>query len=498
MTRLFVLAIAAAGCAELIGVEDVVLRPGSGGATSSSATGIGGADLCQDGEQNGNESDTDCGGGQCPPCQPGDHCNEPADCESGVCTGEVCSEPACNDVVKNGDETDIDCGGPCPDCGLGRDCETDDDCVSQQCDRNVCVPDPIGVWEDTGILFPVAQAFGVFFDPAQNRVVAIGPDANPSQMFEWDGSDWLPLGVMSTPSARYETATAVDRAGGRFFVVGGATSSGVLNDLQIWNGTAWTAAGGPQPSVRHGLAFDSQRGRLVFFGGGPSSGPTQWRDDTWEWDGSEWEQVASSGPLARGASPLAYDEARGVTVMVQGWTLNDMPEDSTWEWNGSVWVEHAVPGPPPQRFDHAMMYDPDRARTVLVSGLLNGMNGAKDTWEWDGESWVETVAPPDGPDDTNGEMAYDSVRKRAVYVFGANSPQTWEYYTLATACQSDSDCGSGECAEQLCCASVCDAPCEQCNSDGSPGNCTAVIDAEDPGACDGNMHCDSAGSCVPD
>ncbi len=74
----------------------------SGGAFGSTETmnfcvGGGSEPTCTDGVQNGNETDIDCGGPDCPAC------------------------PTCNDGVQNGNETGVDCGGPdCAPCGGGN------------------------------------------------------------------------------------------------------------------------------------------------------------------------------------------------------------------------------------------------------------------------------------------------------------------------------------------------------------------------------------------
>ncbi len=51
------------------------------------------APSCSDGEQNGNETDIDCGGG-CEPCELTKQCAAGTDCRSGVCEGNVCVECA--------------------------------------------------------------------------------------------------------------------------------------------------------------------------------------------------------------------------------------------------------------------------------------------------------------------------------------------------------------------------------------------------------------------
>jgi hypothetical protein len=47
----------------------------------------------------------------------------------------------CTDVVKNGDETDVDCGGgTCPACDLGKSCNVSADCATTQCLAGVLDP----------------------------------------------------------------------------------------------------------------------------------------------------------------------------------------------------------------------------------------------------------------------------------------------------------------------------------------------------------------------
>ncbi len=93
---------------------------------------------CDDGVQNGSETDTDCGG-DCPQCLDNRSCEEHSDCISLVCQGDVCQPPRCNDFTKNGDETDVDCGGPaCGPCGDNLECSDDDDCQSAVCLNGRC------------------------------------------------------------------------------------------------------------------------------------------------------------------------------------------------------------------------------------------------------------------------------------------------------------------------------------------------------------------------
>jgi len=89
---------------------------------SGSGTCIGGGTgTCNDGIQNQDESDVDCGGICGANCTQGEMCGDGGDCASGYCenpgSGLVCS--GCSDGRQNQNETGVDCGGVCPACGGG-------------------------------------------------------------------------------------------------------------------------------------------------------------------------------------------------------------------------------------------------------------------------------------------------------------------------------------------------------------------------------------------
>jgi len=75
---------------------------------------------------------------------------------------------------------------------------------------------------------------------------------------------------------------------------------------------------------------------------------------------------------------MAYDQARGVTVLFGGYYYDSsiwcdwepcnthQYYSDTWEWDGSQWTERPVTGPPP-RFGHAMAYDSTRQVIVLFA-----------------------------------------------------------------------------------------------------------------------------------
>ncbi len=90
---------------------------------------------CTNNQQDGDESDLNCGGGICGGCDEGENCFVDSDCDSNYCnSSDKCEKPECNDGVENGRESDVDCGGNCNNkCEVGDDCNDDDDCETDNC-----------------------------------------------------------------------------------------------------------------------------------------------------------------------------------------------------------------------------------------------------------------------------------------------------------------------------------------------------------------------------
>jgi len=91
------------------------------------------APSCTDMIRNGDETDVDCGGSCTTTCAFGKKCAADADCANSVtCSGSICT--TCTNSVLDGDETDVDCGGSCPKCAEGKACKVRTDCATYNCD----------------------------------------------------------------------------------------------------------------------------------------------------------------------------------------------------------------------------------------------------------------------------------------------------------------------------------------------------------------------------
>ncbi len=104
---------------------------------------------CDDAAQNGNETDVDCGGSSCGPCDDGQACLIDQDCAADLCDPLwlICLPFTCRDGVQNDDETDVDCGGlTCAGCYIGEGCLVNSDCSTNKCnpDTGACYGNACG------------------------------------------------------------------------------------------------------------------------------------------------------------------------------------------------------------------------------------------------------------------------------------------------------------------------------------------------------------------
>jgi len=104
-----------------------------------------------------------------------------------------------------------------------------------------------------------------------------------------------------------------------------------------------------------------------------------------------WVQrgASYSGPAARNEHTMAYDAARGRTILFGGQGASG-PLAATWEWDGMIWTQRFAGTSPAARVGHAVAYDSTRGRVVLFGGF--GSNTTMgDTWEWDGTACVTST-----------------------------------------------------------------------------------------------------------
>lgn len=278
------------------------------------------------------------------------------------------------------------------------------------------------------------------WDVGAERVVLFGGVNSPSGKFSadtrlFDGVQWTSFPAPAAPAARYTAMASLPQ---RVVLFSGQFRSGAsTNDTWSWDSTrTWTslpAATAPRSRNSHALAWDSTRQRLVLFGGDTfMSGPDRVLNDTWEWDGTSWaEKLPANSPGPRSAHAMAFDAARGVTVLFGGvaWADGALLHD-TWTWNGTNWTQRTSATAPP--CFGPMTYDASRQRVVFFSAYCNNGVYSNQTWEWDGTVWARKMPAVSPPGATGYGMTYDASRQRVVLTAGQDSnfvslTTTWEW-----------------------------------------------------------------------
>ncbi len=239
------------------------------------------------------------------------------------------------------------------------------------------------------------------------------------------------------PGSRSDVVLAYDAGRDRMVLTGGWDGTNNLADVWEFDGTAWlprTAAGGPGPHSSHALAYDAGRQRVLLFGGWDG---VRILGETWEWDGaaSTWTQrTPAVVPAARYGHQLAYDSARQRVVMFGGYCGTGCVLADTWEWDGAAgtWTQRSPAISPPGRYSFGMCFDEPRQRVLLFGGRLLSAR-SNDTWEWDGGAGTWSQLTPAGvlpPPRSTHDIVFDTARHRVVLFGGFTSAwvnDTWEW-----------------------------------------------------------------------
>ena len=215
--------------------------------------------------------------------------------------------------------------------------------------------------------------------------------------------------------------------GGYFQIINDPGNPNNAGTAHFQNITIKANVSSPGGRLGHSMAYDSARGRVVLFGGFSSDIGID-HGDTWEWSGTNWTRMATSGPAPRFFSALAYDSRIGRTVLYGGLNVLGGVFSDTWLWDGSTWQSIPATNNPGPRYGHAMAYDNGRARTVL----FGGSSELADTWEFDGSQWLSVSNSPVNPGWRVGHaMAYGSAQGQLLLFGGKQSDaylrDTWKW-----------------------------------------------------------------------
>jgi hypothetical protein len=277
--------------------------------------------------------------------------------------------------------------------------------------------------------------------------LSTGANAVLADAWSWDGWRWVEAQI-SDPEGDGDPGQSLSGIAG----YDGRSSATLVMDFPngtnwLWNGQSWRAAapepGTPSPGGRFSgaMSYDSDRGRLVLFGGSELT-------DTWEWDGARWwDRTGAVTPPSRRYGGMIYDPLRKRTILFGGQNVA-IPTDQyplqTFAWDGQRWTDLGIPGPG-GRASFGFVFDEARGEGVMFGGrtALPGTPGGLAVLRWTGTAYAwQAVTPTDPEGDGNptpaeGTLAWDAAGQ--VSLWFAGNGQTWAWNGSSWARRSPGD-----------------------------------------------------------
>lgn len=273
-----------------------------------------------------------------------------------------------------------------------------------------------------------------------------------NETWTWSGTNWTNTGTTLINAAgplpgRINFCMSFDGTnimlyGGQ----GGSSTTGVLEDTWVYNGTVWTQIGGPTPpgpslAVQPFGRYNAEAtyigsNKVVMFGGQNTLYNLL---EVWIWNGSSqtWSQVSvanGTGPAARIEHCFVGNKTSSA-VLFGGQGTNSQFND-TWSFNGSSWTQLTPTNPPSVRSNASMCYDTTNNIWVMFGGE-NEYGYLVETWTLNsaGTAWTQVSVPNGtGPAGVIGaQMEFDPQSGTSILFGGISggvnypSNQTWSF-----------------------------------------------------------------------
>ena len=287
----------------------------------------------------------------------------------------------------------------------------------------------VGAWTDTNIYtdgVSQQQTQNVFTSPNHSLWFMLGNSLGGTPT-------WTALSLSTHPPGRVRESMAYDTTRLEAVMFGGDNLI-VFGDTWTWNGSTWTQRSplSSPPARRYAaMAYDSVHQQTVLFGGTPDTNfIAPLTNDTWVWDGMNWTQkFPATSPPARFGHDMAYDSERGQVVLFGGQDHNFTFLSDTWIWDGTNWTQKFPATSPPQMLSSVMAFDPVAGNTVLLQFSNEGpVEYGPHTWLWDGTTWSKPpISDATEPVANQGMMVSDIARGQVLLFGGDLAGTTWLY-----------------------------------------------------------------------
>jgi hypothetical protein len=183
----------------------------------------------------------------------------------------------------------------------------------------------------------------MIYDASRGEVVLFGGgDENQNlrtETWSWNGESWTLIDA-SGPPGRAHFGFVHDPVHEQALLYGGYADQ-ILEDFWAWKDGAWQNIDFPGPGTlsHFGMASDQAANELIIFGGASSTSTfSSLSDKTWKLANGRWSELSlEHHPSERGSPAMVYDPGRERIVLYGGFGADRSDLDDTWEWDGSQW-----------------------------------------------------------------------------------------------------------------------------------------------------------------
>ena len=257
-----------------------------------------------------------------------------------------------------------------------------------------------------------------------------------TDLWAYRGGQWYMPIVKDEPASCDSPLSAYDVDRGKLVMACWPAASLDVEIFELDSATATfkqVATTKKKPDARRqaALVYDESLKKIVLFGGYDGS---DFKDDTWLWNGTDWTEVTKDKPPNRSLHAMWYDPLAKKTILYGGIGREDIDEkvkrfSDMWAFNGTGWSKLNPSSSPGERLGAQYAVDPASGRLILFGGLRHEVTDPKtntavqfyenDTWEWNGaaSSWTKLTPEKSPSARQSGRLTYDPVSNR-ILLFG--------------------------------------------------------------------------------
>ncbi len=206
--------------------------------------------------------------------------------------------------------------------------------------------------------------------------------------------------LKNVPEERRFSHMVYDQQLKKTVLYGGLNFAGdYINKTWTWDGTKWAEVKASKRPHYRSLAsiwYDPILKKTVLFGGigrRDRQGRLERFNDMWSFDGSTWTEIKPAAlPGTRYGAQVAVNPQTNRTILFGGLKLEKAGEldkqvyaNDTWEWDGTTWRQLATEGAAFARENSGLAWDPSTEGMILFGGWSGYLQS--DTWRFDDNRW---------------------------------------------------------------------------------------------------------------